>query len=296
MNVLIGPSSFGEPDPAPLRRLEQAGLTIVPNPWRRRYTKEEIIALLHGIDGLIAGLEPLDRDVLASAPSLKVVSRCGAGMSNVDQQAARELRIQVFNTPNGPTEAVAEMTLGCLLAVMRQAAAMSESLHAGRWDKRTGSQLQGKTVAIVGYGRIGRRVAELLTPFGIKKLIVDPQAASEGAMPLTEVLPQADVILLHLSGETCVLDAAAFARMKRGVFICNAARGGAVDEAALIEALNNGTVAGAWLDALPKEPYSGELCRFGQVLLTPHCASYTAEGRLNMEMECVENLIRGMGL
>ena len=295
MKVLIGPSSFAESDALPLERLEQAGMEIVPNPYKRRYVKEEIMRLLEGVDGLVAGLEPLDREVLKSAKkSLKVISRCGAGMSNVDQSAASEFGIKVFNTPNGPTEAVAEMTVGCLLAVMRQVSQMNASLHAGSWDKRIGFQLQGKTVAIVGYGRIGRRVAELLKPFGVDLLVVDPHVTDVPSVSLAEALPVSDVILLHLSGETCVLDAAAFSVMKRGVFLCNAARGGAVDEAALVAALESGDVAGAWLDALPKEPYSGALQHFEQVMLTPHVASYTVEGRLNMELECVENLLRGL--
>ncbi|MDD4737169.1 MAG: NAD(P)-dependent oxidoreductase [Kiritimatiellae bacterium] len=297
MNVLIGPSSFGEQNDRPLRRLREAGCHILPNPYKRRYVKEEIIRLLAGVDGLIAGLEPLDREVLESARgTLKVISRCGAGMSNVDQAAAKEFGIQVFNTPNGPTESVAEMTVGCLLAVMRQVAVMNAALHEGKWDKRTGSLLQGKTVAMVGYGRIGRRVAELLVPFGVNRLVVDPHAADTPTVSLDAALPQADVVLLHLSGESCVLDVDAFSRLKPGAFLCNAARGGAVDEAALVAALDSGVVAGAWLDALPKEPYAGPLQSYEQVLLTPHVASYTVEGRLNMELECVENLIRGLAL
>ena len=118
--------------------------------------------------------------------------------------------------------------------------------------------------------------------------------ADEPTVPLAEGLAQADVVLLHLSGEACVLDAEAFARLKPGAFLCNAARGGAVDEAALVSALESGRVAGAWLDALPKEPYAGPLAAYEQVLLTPHVASYTREGRLKMELDCVQHLIQGL--
>ena len=295
MNVLIGPSSFGALDDAPLKRLESAGCELVPNPYKRRYTKDETMELLLGIDGLIAGLEPLDREVMESTNGcLKVISRCGSGMSNVDESAAAELGIKVFNTPNGPTEAVAEMTLGCLLSVMRQVQIMNASLHKGDWNKQIGHQLQGKTVAIVGYGRIGRRVAELLAPFGVNILIVDPYVNDVATVDLDGALPVADILLCHLAGDECVLDQAAFAKMKKGVVVCNAARGGTVDEAALIDGLKSGMVSGAWLDALPREPYAGRLQAFDQVILTPHVGSYTLEGRLNMEMECAENLIHGL--
>jgi D-3-phosphoglycerate dehydrogenase len=297
--ILIGPSSFGALDDAPMKLLEDAGFEVVTNPHKRRYTKEEVIQLLEGVDGLIAGLEPLDRDVLSSAAGrLKVVSRCGSGMSNVDQEAAKELGIKVFNTPNGPTEAVAEMVLGCLLALMRRVPIMNASLHQGDWNKQIGNQLQGKTVAVVGFGRIGQRVAELLVPFGVKLLVVDPRhcvpTGEYVCCSLEEALRRADIITLHLAGEDCILDQAAFEMMKDGVYLCNAARGGSVNEDALIAALESGKVAGAWLDALPREPYAGRLREFDRVILTPHVGSYTQEGRLNMEMECARNLIEGM--
>ena len=299
MKVLIGPSSFGESDDTPLALLRDAGLEIVPNPWKRRYTKAEIITLLQGIQGLIAGLEPLDADVLGQAHGLKVISRCGAGMSNVDLKEAARLGIAVFNTPDGPKDSVAELTVGAILAGLRHLPQVNASLHAGNWDKRIGRLLGAQTVAVVGCGRIGRRVIALLRGFGCRILGVDPHvtAAPEGVemTALNEALPLADVVTLHLSGEECVLTREAFARMKPGVFVCNAARGGNVDEAALADALRAGTVAGAWLDALSAEPYKGPLQAFDQVILTPHVASYTVEGRKRMEMDCARNLLRGLG-
>jgi D-3-phosphoglycerate dehydrogenase len=299
MKVLIGPSTFGEPDNTPLTLLQSAGLEIVPNPWKRRYTKAETITLLKDVHGLIAGLEPLDAEVLRQAPELKVISRCGAGMSNVDREEAARLGIVVYNTPNGPTDSVAELTVGAILAGIRQLPSMNASLHAGKWDKRIGRLLGAQTVVVIGCGRIGRRVIALLRGFGCRIIGVDPYASSapEGVemMSLSEALPQADVITLHLAGEECILNQATFAKMKRGVFLCNAARGGNVDEAALVEALQSGMVAGAWLDALSTEPYQGPLQKFEQVIMTPHIASYTEEGRKQMEMDCARNLLRGFG-
>ena len=296
--ILIGPSSFGKPDAAPLALLASNGLTVVPNPFGRKLTKAELLQLLPGMTGLIAGLEVLDREVLAQS-DLKVISRCGAGMSNVDVEAAKERGVRVYSTPFGPTRAVAELTVGCLLALMRQAPLMDRAMRAGRWDKRVGHQLQGMRVLIAGYGRIGRLVGELLQPFGVELMVYDPLYVGAGAglprgVDLAAALPQADVITLHASGEGCLLGPAEFGQMKDGVFLLNAARGGLIDELALCQALDTGKVAGAWLDTFAEEPYKGRLLAYDQVLLTPHVASYTEEGRRQMELEAVTNLLEGL--
>ena len=298
MKILIGPSSFAEKDDAPLALLREAGLNVVPNQVKRKYTKTEVIKLLQGVQGLIAGLEPLDAEVLRQANELKVISRCGSGMSNVDVTEAKQLGIEVFNTPDAPTASVAELTVGAILAGLRHVPRVNASVHAGNWEKRIGRLLAEQTVAVVGCGRIGRRVIALLQPFGCRILGIDSAAAScpKGVemLSLDKALPLADIITLHLSGEECVLDKRAFSRMKKGVFICNAARGGSLDEQALANAVKSGLVAGAWLDALSLEPYKGPLQDLEQVILTPHIGSYTIEGRKRMELECVQNLLKGL--
>lgn len=298
--ILLGPSSFAETDKAPLARLQEAGYEVVDNPYKRKLTKPELFDLLTpDVIGIIAGLEPLDREVM-SRSSLKVVSRVGSGMSNVDQNAAEELGIAVRSTPNGPTEAVAELTLGALLSLLRMIPQMDQALHACKWNKRIGAQLEGKTVAIVGYGRIGRRVAELLSPFHIRLLVVDPylkqsDVAEAELMALDEALPQADVISLHSSGEACLLGEREFRLMKQGAFLLNVARGGLVAEEPLIAALDDGRVVGAWFDTFGTEPYTGPLCGRENVVLTPHVGSYTLECRQGMENEAVDNLLAVLG-
>lgn len=292
--VLIGPSTFGAADPTPIERLRQAGVEVVANPYGRRLSKDELLALLPGAAGLIAGLEPLSRDVLERS-DLKVISRCGAGLSNVDLEAAATLGIAVRHTPDIPTAAVAEVTVGAMIALMRQLPAMDRDLHAGKWEKRIGRQLEGKTVLIVGYGRIGQKVAALLRPFNVRLLAVDvePSGPWDGVeqVDVPRALPQADVITLHASGEAEVLGAQEFALMKPGVFLLNAGRGELVNESALCRALDRGIVAGAWLDTFVQEPYAGPLTRYPQVLLTPHIGSASAECRARMELAAVENLL-----
>lgn len=297
--VLIGPSSFGERDKTPLRIIEEAGLGIIENPYKRKLERTELLELLKpNVVGILAGLEPIDAEVLRNS-GLRVVSRVGSGIANVDVDAARSLGVPVHFTPSGPTEAVAELTLGALLSLMRLIAEMDAEMRAGRWSKRIGVQLHGKTVVIVGYGRIGRRVAELLAPFQVRIVVVDPLASPEAlkgveAMTLSDALPVADVLTLHCSGEKLLLGESELATMKRGAFILNAARGTLIDEGALIRALDEGRLAGAWLDTFGKEPYGGPLTGSRKVLLTPHVGSYTEECRLQMETEAAENLLRGL--
>lgn len=298
--ILIGPSSFGELDDKPLHILKNANCEVVSNPFKRRYTKQETIELLQkNIDGLIAGLEPLDREVLEKVPNLKVISRCGSGMSNVDVEAAAKLGITVCSTPDGPTLSVAEMTVGCMISLLRNIPQMNNSLHDGVWDKRIGNLLSEKTVAIIGFGKIGKKVVELIRPFQPRLLIVDPylqEPPSIGVnVSLDEALEEADIFSLHLAGESCIFNENIFSKMKPGAIILNAARGGNISESALVDAVNKGTVAAAWLDALPHEPYEGPLQHLEQVILTPHVGSYTREGRLKMETDCVKNLLTAFG-
>ena len=297
-HVLIGTSSFGKMNPKPLALLKNAGVSHTINPYGRKLTKAELMQLLPGMDGLIAGLEPIDAEVLASS-SLKVVSRCGSGMANVDQVAAKKLGIQVYGVPDGPTRAVAEMTVGCLMTLIREVPQMDRALHKGQWDKRIGRQLMGMKALIIGFGRIGRTTAMILQGLGVEITAYDPGLKDPGpplVLDLATALSQVDVVILHNSGEDEILGSEAFQQMKPGVFLCNAARGQAVNETALVAALDSGKVAGAWLDALNPEPYlEGPLTRYDQVMLTPHVGSYTYEGRLQMECATVENLLQGLG-
>ena len=292
--ILIGASSFGAVDTAPLERLRQAGFDVMQNPYGRRLTEEELLELLPGVVGLIAGLEPLKASVLERS-SLRVISRSGTGMSNVDVDAARRLGIEVRNTPDATTSAVAELTLAAALTLLRQTIPMNAELHAGRWTRVAGAQLEGKTVVVIGFGRIGRRVAELLLAFRARVVAVDPGATVPDPRvtlaSLTDALPVADMVTVHASGAETILGKTELYRLKRGALVLNASRGDVVGEDALCEALDTGQVAGAWVDAFRDEPYTGPLSRYPQVLLTPHVGSFTLECRRRMEMEAVDNLI-----
>jgi len=294
--ILIGPSSFAETDKTPLTRLIAAGYEVIDNPYKRKLTKKELLDIFDDDTvGLIAGLETLDREVLGKC-RVQAISRVGAGLSNVDLEAARDLGIRVFNTPDAPTSAVAELTIGAMLCLLRMISLMDQALHEGKWQKKIGIQLQGKTVAIIGFGRIGRRVAEMLSPFDVRILVVDPfidesACAVYRKANLQAALPEADIVTIHSSGQDCIIGEKEFPILKKGAYLLNVARGGVISEKALEKALEDGTVAGAWLDTFEEEPYKGPLSNYPNVILTPHVGSYTAECRLQMENEAVDNLL-----
>lgn len=300
--VAIGPSSFAQQDKTPHEMLVEAGVTVKPNPYGRRLKEDEIIDHLEGVDGLIAGLEPLNGKVLQAAKQLKAVARVGIGVANVDHEAAAELGIQVSSTPEGPVAAVAEMTVAALLTICRRLLSANKALHEGKWEKSIGTGLAGTRVLLVGYGRIGRRTGELLRAFGAKLLVhdpyIDPETLADGEHPvsLKEGLADAEVVSLHASGADAVLTALEFAQMRDGVILLNSARGELVAEEDLVAALESGKVSAAWFDAFVEEPYNGPLTKFDNVLLTPHMGTYTQQCRLSMETEAVKNLLRDLGV
>lgn len=302
--VALSVSSFGEASEEPLERLRAAGVRVLPNPHGRKLTAEEVAALIADCDGIIAGTEPLTDEVLGAAPRLRVISRVGVGLDNVDLPAAERRGIAVRNTPDAVTDPVSELTVGGIITVLRRVAEMDRELRAGRWTRLMGGLLRERTVGIVGFGRVGRRVAELLRPFGARLIACDPAEGCEEAarergvelLALGALLADSDIVTLHCGGERPVLGAEEIASMRAGAILVNAARGGLVDETALHDALAEGRLAGAYLDVFAREPYDGPLRELDTVLLTPHAGSYAAEARVQMESEAVENLLESLQL
>jgi D-3-phosphoglycerate dehydrogenase / 2-oxoglutarate reductase len=300
--VLLSVSSFGVADPAPRDRLEAEGLQVRDNPHGRRLKQDEIIELIGDVDALIAGTEPLNADVLAAARKLRVISRVGVGLDNVDLNAARAEGIVVRNTPEAVTNPVAELTLSGIINLLRHVSLMDRELRDGDWNRRMGRMLTGRTVGIIGLGRIGRRLSTLMAPFDVRIVASDRApdhqvAESLGVtyVPLEQLLSEADVVTLHLPGSNRpIIAAEQLALMKPDAVLVNTSRGGLVDERALHAALTEGRLAGAYVDTFEDEPYEGPLRDLPNVLLTPHAGSFAAEARLEMEMEAVENMLAAL--
>ena len=301
LTVAIGVSTFGAADPAPRALLAAAGARLVENPHGRTLKELEVAELLREADGLIAGTEPLTAVVLEGSPRLRAISRVGVGTDNVDLAAAARLGIAVFNTPDAVTQAAAELTLGGILSVLRHIHFMDRELREGRWTRKMGSLLSGKTVGIVGLGRVGKRVAGLLEPFGVERIgydiFPDTTWAHEHGVTITpfhRLLERSDIVTIHTSKSPDVgpiFGAAELALLKPGAVIVDTARGEVLDEAALVEALRDGRLAGAYLDVFAQEPYDGPLRELPNVLLTPHAGSYAEEARVRMETEAAEQLL-----
>lgn len=308
--IAITTTTFGKYDERPLKLLEEYGLEVVLNPYGRTLKKDEVIEFCKGAIGVIAGTEILDIDTLecltktySQSPglrpqTLKVISRCGSGLANVDLDTAKRLGIKVFNTPDAPIVAVAELTVGLILNLLRKVCWMDRNLRNEQWEKMMGNLLNKKKVGIKGFGRIGKKVAELLRPFGCEIAYADP-FVDDGLLGMKrlsfdDLLGWADIITIHVSVKDRLVGEKEFQLMKKGAWLVNTSRGGVVDEKVLYEHLKNGYLAGAALDVFEEEPYAGPIKELDNVIVTPHIGSYAKEARVEMEMQTVENLIKGL--
>ena len=300
MQVLISTSSFNLDNFAQLSDLKNAGVEVKLNPFATRLTEGQVIDLL-GTDtvGLIAGLEPLTKNVLQSAKSLKVIARVGTGLDSVDLAAAKQLGITVLNTPDAPTKAVAELTLAHILGLLRNVSQADRQIRVGVWKGLMGSLLETKTVGIVGFGRIGKRVATLISAFGASVIISDAQVKQSDYpnVELDELCIKSDILSLHLPYSEAthhIINEKQISQMKKGSYIVNISRGGLVDETALLTALKSGHLAGAALDCFEQEPYEGELSKLETVQITAHMGSYARETRDLMEREASRLLVNAL--
>lgn len=297
MKVVVGASSFASKSDKAINLLLEKGVEVVKNPYGRKMNEEEIIQHLEGAAGLLAGLEPLNKNVFSHSPQLKAIARIGIGMDNVDITAAEACGIKVSNTPDGPTAAVSEMVLGVLLSIGRQIIPANNDMHRKIWNKRIGFSISGLKVLVVGYGHIGQKVSELLKSLGANILIYDKYQPEINTVPtLEDGLRMADVVTLHASGKEEIITQAMFSIMKKGIVILNSARGGLINEDGLYHALKDGTVSNFWGDVFWEEPYTGKLSECENAILTPHISTYNKQCRESMETEAVLNLIKDLGI
>lgn len=301
--IQISTSGFAEKDTRPLVRMRDAGFLVRLNPYKRKLTVSESRSLLVDAVGLIAGVEVLNDEVFANAPQLKVISRVGTGMDAVDIPAAQARGIQVFNTPDAHVDAVAELALASLLNGLRGQFVSDRALRAGGWERGMGRLLRGKTVGVIGMGKVGKALIHLLQPFKVTVVAHDSRwdecfAAKFQVRQVTlrELLGVADAVSLHVpgSGDAALIGAQELALLKRDVTLVNTARGGLVDEVALAEFLNCNPQATAVLDVFSEEPYRGPLAVLPNVLLSAHLGAYAQECRMDMEMQAVDNLLRAL--
>ncbi|MCB9757499.1 MAG: phosphoglycerate dehydrogenase [Candidatus Omnitrophica bacterium] len=303
--ILVALSTFAQYGEKPVELLKSSGLPFVLNSTGQRLNTDDILKLGQDCQGIIAGVEPYTKDVLSQLPNLRCISRCGVGIDSIDLAKAKELEIKILNTPNPVIVPVAELTVGMMLDLLRQITWHTVTLRNQKWQKKGGYNLQGKTVGIIGLGRIGKKVAQLLKSFSVDVIASDSYPddlwAKENNIRMVsveELLRNSDIVTLHLKTDKrfpFVLGEKEIRMMKSKAFLLNLARGEMVDENALYCALTQGHLAGAGLDVFSQEPYSGKLATLDNVLMTPHIATLTAESRLEMETQAVENLLTWFG-
>lgn len=292
--LLVSPTSYGKNDARLKTELEALVGEVIYNPTGKPLTSAEVAGLLPGIDGYIAGLDVIDADALKTADKLKVIARYGVGFDNVDLDAAKSKNIVVTNTPGANSVSVAELALGLILALARQIPEAVDAVHQGKWPRYSGVSLEGKTIGILGLGAIGKQLARRLAGFDCKILAFDPYADKQFALDnqislaeMDQVIAASDFVSLHLPllPETRgIVDEAFLSKMKKGAYLVNTSRGEAINEEALLKALQSGHLKGAGLDAFIVEPPdpSNPLLALPNVIATPHLGAQTDGATSNM--------------
>ena len=281
-------------------RLKEAGLEVVE---KTGMSPEELAQeLAKGYEAIVVrSATKVRKPAIDAAVGLRLIVRAGVGLDNIEVEYARKKGIEVRNTPRASTDSVAELTLAHMLALARSLPQATQSLREGRWEKKAfrGIELSGKTLGVIGIGRIGQAVARRALCLGMHvvaydKFVKESPLSEVRMVPLEELLWEADFVTLHVPPDPAgpVIGKEEIAKMKPGAYLINCARGGVVDEAALLEALNSGKLAGAGLDVYQEEPPKNmELLRHPKVSLTPHIGAQTKEAQGRVGDEVVDILL-----
>ncbi|MFH1306790.1 MAG: NAD(P)-dependent oxidoreductase [Candidatus Micrarchaeota archaeon] len=263
-------------------------------------------AALKSADVLIVrSATKVTKELISNANNLKIVARAGVGTDNIDKEACKSKKIKVINTPDASTNAVAELAIGMMIGIMRKTGTMHEKMKNNTWAKKegVGNEIQGKTLGIIGMGRIGHSVAKKASSLGMNVIYYDhkkKEVEFQYFPSIDEMLPNADIISLHASASEDsppLISTKQFSKIKKGAFLINTARGSLIDEDALVEALNSGKLGGAAIDVYSREPYiNGSLTRLDNILLTPHIGASTKEAQLRIGDDLIAQLRKELGV
>ena len=302
--ILITPRSMTKARPPQLSRLSEAGYELVFCATGRQPTEQELCSLVPGCVGYLAGVERITVRVLGCADKLKVISRNGVGVDNIELDVAERLGIEVCTAPGANSRGVAELTIACMLALARSIPAVDATLKTRTWRRLRGIELAGRTLGLVGLGKIGKIVAELAWGFSMRVVAYDPLADRSfkpgggfAFVELDELLAQSDVVSLHCPsarGEA-LIDRRAIGRMKSGAYLINTARADLVDDEALLASLDDGKLSGAAIDVFEDEPPDDwSLAEHPKVIATAHIGGYTDESIGRATEAAVENLLTNL--
>jgi len=308
VKVLVTTVPFAEKDTRPLQALEQAGADVVINPLGRKLQESDLVNLISEFDILIAGTEPITQKVIDRAERLKLISRVGIGLDSVDLEAARKAEIAVSYTPDAPSPAVAELTIGLMIDLLRAVNVSNLRMHRSQWYRYFGCRLSEATIGVIGLGRIGSKVISHLAGFQCKRIMANdlnpdlpipchPSCEVE-FVDKEKIYAEADIISLHVPLTSCTKNLITndeISLMRPGTFLINTSRGGIINELDLYRALDSGHLGGAAVDVFDQEPYSGDLSKLDNCLLTAHMGSMSVDCRTQMEIEASEDACRFIG-
>jgi len=301
--ALITTVPFADKSRDPINMLESAGIDYLINPLNKKLTEDQLVEMVADFDVIIAGTEPITKKVFKNATNLKMISRVGIGLDSVDLLAAEDHGIKVSYTPDAPAPAVAELTLGMILTLLRSVHVSNAQMHNGEWERIFGRRLSKSTLGIVGLGRIGSGLLHLLKGFDLPKILVNdikPEHSFElgGQVDFVskeQIFKEADVISLHVpltrSTKNMICREQLFS-MKEDAIVINTSRGGIINEKDLYDVMMEGRLAGAAIDVFDNEPYSGNLSEIERCLLTSHMGSMSIDCRTRMEIEATEEALR----
>lgn len=303
--VLTTPRSYGKNMPELFERLEAAGYEVVKNPTGGILEKEAMKELIADCSGIIVGVDPLDAEVLACAPKLRAIAKYGVGVDNIDLDYCKAHGVKVSRTVGANSEAVADYAMTLIMAVARKAVMIDRKCRAKDWGKISTRDVSGATLGLFGLGAIGKHVARRAQGFGMKVLAYDPYWPEEYAKAngieradAETIFRSADFISLHLplmESTRNFVGEKEIAMMKKDAVLINTARGGLIDEAALLRALKEDRIYGAGIDAFAQEPPEDPAWfELDNVVIGSHCAASTVGATRNMGRMATENLIRDL--
>jgi len=301
--ALITTVPFVDKNRLPLELLENAGIEYLINPLNKKLTEDQLADMVADFDVIIAGTEPITDKVMARASKLKFISRVGVGLDNVDLMAAQRRGIKVSYTPEAPAPAVAELTLGMMLMLLRSVHVSNSQMHRGEWQRIFGRRLAEVTIGVIGVGRIGTRVLRRTKGFGTPHILVNdimPDYELNREFKLEwvtkeQIYKEADIISLHLPLTQLtknMIRREHLLSMKPDAIIINTSRGGIINEQDLYDVMKAGHLSAAAIDVFEQEPYAGNLAEIERCLLTAHMGSMSVDCRTRMEIEATEEAVR----
>lgn len=304
MKIFIATSTFGVFSDKPIKLLKKNGFEISLNKKKRKLTENEIKRCISDCDAVIAGTENYSKDVINSSAKLKIISRVGVGIDNIDIKASKKQKIKVLKTQSSPSRSVAELAVGLILDCSRHITNQSNELKANKWSKQTGSLFSYKKVGIIGLGSIGKEFVALTKGFNLEYFAYDKKKDNSFAkknnikfVSLKKIFQTCDIITIHLSyskDNEKIINKDLFSIIKNNAILINTSRGEIIDEKSLLKAIKNNNLASIGLDVFNDEPYNGELIKYKNSILTPHIGSYSKEVRVAMEYEAALNIVRSL--